>query len=535
MKKISSLLFVFIILVFISEGKNTVIGKLTSLRTCFDVKHYGIAVKVNPNTKTIAGLNNIFFQAVNDFSSLQIDFVASMQIDSLVYENKKINYKRKGNAMFVDFKTTLLKNSFHHLKIYFSGMPHVAELPPWKGGFVWEKDNDQNDWVGLACEGIGASVWLPCKDHWSDEADSMDMNLIVPEGLVGVSNGKLIRHGRTDDGYHTYHWQVRNTINNYNISINVGKYVELHDTFNGIHKLPLSYYVLKYNRVKADKHFKQVHAMLAAFEHYFGGYPFYEDSYKLVETSYWGMEHQSCVAYGNHYQNNAFDFDFIIIHESGHEWFANSITASDPADMWIHESFTTYSEALFVEYNYGKEKAIEYLQTQRNKIIAKKPMLGPLGEYYHGFTDNDIYYKGAWMLHTMRSVLNNDSLWFTTIRNLSEHFKHQIVNTKDIIQYFNVATGHNWDLFFKQYLNKGQLPQLKYKSETDKDGITRIHYQWANVNKDFNMPLLVYTNIEKTSSTWIYPTGKKQILVLENSGAFIVANELFLVELKENN
>lgn len=527
-KLIALLLFISAFNIYAQEKK--VHGELTPLRTCYDIKHYGIQVKVDPNKQSISGCNSITFQVINDFNTLQLDFVKTMQIDSIVFQNTRIQYERKENIVLVHFSKILLKSNTEILNVYFSGKPQVALSPPWKGGFVWSKDNENNDWVGLACEGIGAYIWLPCKDHWSDEADSMDMYLKIPEGLIGVSNGKLIERKKKEIGYEMFHWQVRNPINNYSININIGKYTEIRDTFYGIHQVPLDYFVLVDNRVRAEKHFKQVKGMLSAFENYFGAYPFYEDSYKLVETSYWGMEHQSCVAYGNHYINNDFNFDFIIIHESGHEWFANSITANDPADMWIHESFTTYSEALYVEYLYGKQKAIEYLLTQRNKVVAKHPMVGPRNEFYHGQKDNDIYYKGTWMLHTMRNVLNNDSLWFACIRELSEHFKHKIIQTEDVIAYFNQHTGRNWDAFFKQYLYQGPLPELVFKTKTTKDGKLLVTYKWEHVVRGFNMPVKIFTNSDKTTFIWITPTAHQQQIIINNSSLFEIDRSSFLIK-----
>ncbi len=513
---------------FKSEKKDH--GKLTTLRTCYDVTHYNIQVKVNPETHSIIGCNAISFKVVNGFNTLQLDYVKDMLIDSIIFQNKPVLFDRKNNVVLVHFPKVMMLGEREKIKVYFKGQPQVALLPPWKGGFVWNKDANLNDWVGLACEGIGAYMWLPCKDHWSDEADSMDMCLSVPEGLTGVSNGQLIERKKNEPGYEMFHWKVVNPINNYSININIGKYTEIRDTFNGIHQVPLAYYVLEGNRDTAAKHFKQVKGMLAAFEHYFGAYPFYEDSYKLVETSYWGMEHQSCIAYGNHYMNNDFNFDFIIIHESGHEWFANSITANDPADMWIHESFTTYSEALYVEYLYGKQRAIEYLLTQRKKIVAKHAMIGPRDEFYHGQKDNDIYYKGTWMLHTMRNIMNDDSLWFATIKALNEQFEHKIIQTKDIIGFFNTHTNCRWSLFFKQYLSHGPLPEFVYKIKLNKDGTQTVTYHFKNIIKGFSIPVKIYTSMDKTAFIWISAHAKQQNVTIAKNDTFMVASELFLLK-----
>lgn len=451
-------------------NRNPEIGALTTERTCFDVLHYSIAVTLFPEKHSIKGSNNITFKMVSNSNKIRLDFSKEMHIEHLKFKGKEIPIFRNENTFYVAFNEILQKDSIYSVEIDFYGRPHIALWPPWKGGFVWSKDNGENNWIGLACESLGAHSWLPCKDHWSDEADSIDMFLTVPEQLTGVSNGKLIAEYSSDSGFKTFHWKTLNPINNYNISINAGKYALIRDTFIGIKTIVLSYYVLEYNRQAAETHFLQVHKMLKAFEHYFGPYPFPEDGYKLVETPYWGMEHQSCIAYGNNYKNNPFGFDFIIIHESGHEWFANNITAKDAADMWIHESFTTYSEALYLEYHLGKKVSLEYLLEEKSKIVGKRPIQGPMGVFYHNIKDADMYYKGTWMLHSMRSMLNNDSIWFSALRGINDTFKHSIVDYIDIIGYYNRNTNRNWDIFFKQYLTQAKIPVLKIKRTDLKNG-----------------------------------------------------------------
>ncbi len=524
-------IIISILLPFIgySATNNEQLGKLTPMRTCINVLHYDITVKVVPEQKYIEGKNSISYKVIRNFNFLQLDFGANMQVDSIVYNGKSINYTRDRNAIIVNFKTAQLKNTLEKLTIYFKGNPIVAVNPPWNGGFVWAKDSLKNDWVGLACESLGASIWLPCKDHWSDEADSINVHLSVPENLVGVSNGKLVSIENEIKGYKTYNWQVKNTINNYNISINIGNYTLIQDTFYGINTVPLNYYVLSYNKAKAQVHFKQVKTMLKAFEHYFGKYPFATDGYKLVETPYWGMEHQSCIAYGNNYKNNAFGFDFIIVHESGHEWFANSITASDAADMWIHESFTTYSEALFVEYTQGKNKAIEYLFSQRPKIKNLSSIQGVRGVFYHGQMDSDMYYKGSWMLHTMRSVLHNDSLWFNTIYKFSTQFYHQIITTEDVVKFFNQETKRDWTIFFKQYLTTTKIPVLEYKIKYLKGNKKQITYQFKQVVKGFEMPL---TTTQAYKIVTLNVTNKPQTIILNKDEGFTILQEAYLINIE---
>lgn len=469
-------------------------GKLSPMRTCIDVKQYEITLKVEPAKKYISGHNDITFYSKNDFRKLQIDLHWKLRIDSIVYGNMPLQYYRDSSFTFIDFGFTVKKNQLRKLKIYYSGQPLEAKKAPWDGGFVWSKDASGNDWVGLACEGIGASVWLPCKDHWSDEPDSVKMHLIVPHELTGVSNGRLISVQDIGNGFKHFYWKTGNSINTYNISVNIGNYAHIHDTyearFTPTNKpLMLDYYVLDENKDKAATHFQQVKGMLACYEKYFGAYPFWDDGYKLVETPFWGMEHQSCVAYGNNYENNRYDFDFIIIHESAHEWFGNSITASDPADMWIHESFTTYAEAIYVEYLMGKETALRYLKEQKRNIENREPMIGTYDVHYHGRKDNDIYYKGSWMLHTLRNVVDNDTLWFSALRNFSLRYKKQIINTATVIRYFSEATRMNLKPFFTQYLYKAGLPVLEYELKHTEDGRMEIKYRWSNIVKGFEMPV----------------------------------------------
>jgi aminopeptidase N len=537
--------------------RNPDIGRLNPMRTAFDVLHYDIRVKIEPGRKFISGSNVISFRVLKAFSTMQLDLVAEMGIDSIIYKGKSVVYRRNGSSVIIRLARKLGvsqdKTKSHQLKVYFSGQPHEAEMAPWKGGFVWEKDSMGNDWVGLACEGIGASMWLPCKDHWSDEADGMDMYLTVPSGLTGVSNGRLLEESPDTGVFSTFHWQVKNTINNYNISINAGKYTHITDTFYGgaddqsfkIYPaatprwqqsaakpmLTLDYYVLEYNRERAARQFKQVHGMLGAFEHYFGPYPFYEDGYKLVETPYLGMEHQSCIAYGNNYKNTPYGFDFIIIHESGHEWFANSVTADDPADMWIHESFTTYSEALYLEYRFNKDTAQKYLQMQRLKIAGKEPLQGPRDVFYKGRTDSDIYYKGTWILHTMRHVINNDSLWFSWLRGFAMEFRHRIINTRDVISYFNRVSQRDWTPFFSQYLYYSALPTFDYKLSVDEAGQQILSYQWKHVVAGFNMPVMIY--IGAGTSVWLYPTEKIKKMTLPKDVLIRVPTELFLINVEQ--
>jgi len=497
-------LFVLSLCLHLSLGlwaKNVSLGQLKQDRACYDVMHYDIQLRVDPMQKYIKGSNTMRITMLSNSKVLRIDLMSYMQVTALQLDAVDYPYERKQDHLLLKFKQPLQKDELHQVKIEFSGYPKTALRAPWDGGFVWSEDDYHRAWVGMACEGIGPSSWLPCKDHWSDEAEQMDMHIEVPASLMGISNGRLVSTETLDSNWQRFNWHVASPINGYNISVNVGAYTHLSDTFYGQQKVDLDYYVLDYNSAIAERHFMQVDKMHQAFEKYFGPYPFAKDGYKLVETPYWGMEHQSCVAYGNHYKNNNFGFDFIIVHESGHEWFANSLTADDPADMWIHESFTTYSEALYVEHCMGKKAALEYLWSQRGQIKNQAPMQGPRGQYYHG-SDNDIYYKGTWMLHTMRSMLNNDSLWFATLKQLAITYQKRIVNTKTVIAFFNQATQRNWQSFFDLYLYQSKLPKLSVKTLEGKDGTNVYSLSLSHYASKTPLPIVVQLP-SGASQTWL--------------------------------
>lgn len=491
-------------------------GKLNPNRTNFDVTFMDMQIKVIPSLKRIEGSNEIYFRAVNDISKIQLDLNYRLQIDSVVYAGKRMLYERDSNVFYLTFEQRIAKGALDKVTIYFSGMPRVAVKPPWDGGFVWSRDENGNPFIGVACEGIGPSIWFPCKDHWSDEPDSVEMKLTVPENLTGVSNGRLIAASQPHNGYRTFTWRVSNPINLYGITVNIGKYAHFEDQYDpwinrASMPLSLDYYVLEYNRDKATRHFKQVQRMMACFERFFGLYPFWDDGFKLVESPYWGMEHQSCVAYGNDYKNNNYGFDFIMIHESAHEWFANSITANDPAEMWIHESFTTYAEALFVECNSAKEKALEYLISQRKLIGNQEPMIGPKGEYFHDRTDNDIYYKGTWVLHTLRHSIQDDSLFFKALLGFCNTFKHQIIGTDDVVNYFSKSLNRNLKPFFMQYLYTNKLPILRYKISRTADGKLIMRYRWTNTIKGLDMSI----QVTATKNKWETITPRKRWQLLD--------------------
>lgn len=465
--------YLFIILLV----SNQLLGKNPKLKDNYNLISYHISIKVQPELKSLEGSNTVTFAAISNLNKLELDLFPQMKVSAVSYCGKNISFTRDSNSFNIQFPKTIKANDTATFIVFFSGKPIVAQKAPWDGGFVCSKDSSGFDWVGLACEGIGSACWLPCKNQWNDEPESVSMKLIVPKGLIGVSNGKFIGSKNRLDGFTEFDWQVISPINEYNISINIGNYEHIEDIYINAknERLTLDYYVLAQNVSKAKTHFQQVKRMLASFESLFGPYPFYTDGYKLVETPYWGMEHQSCVAYGNNYLNNNFGFDFIIIHESGHEWFGNSITASDKGYMWIHEGFTTYSEALYVEKQFGKLRAIQYLNTQKGNIKNMKRLIGPIGVNYNRH-DNDNYYKGTWMLHTMRNILDNDTLWFNTLKELNKVFYHKIVTSKQIEDFIIKRTAYDFRPFFNQYLYHQNIPIIEYYI-IEKNGLNELHYR----------------------------------------------------------
>ena len=474
-------------------------GSITKERAWWDVKNYHLDIKVNPVDSTITGSNTIGYKVLQEYKLMQIDLQNPMETYKVIQEGKELKYKREGNAFFIELIAPQRTGTTKELTVFYGGKPKVAINPPWDGGISWEKDSNRKLFIASSCQGLGASVWWPNKDHMYDEVENMRISINAPKNLIAVSNGRLQSVKQMKDGTKTYNWYVSNPINNYGVNINIGDYVSFSEKFKGEKgDLDCTYYVLKDNLAKAKKQFQDVPKMLKAFEYWFGPYPFYEDSYKLVEAPYLGMEHQSSITYGNGFQNGyrgrdlsgtgwGLKFDFIIIHESGHEWFANSITNKDIADMWIHESFTNYSESLFVEYYYGKEAGFEYVRGTRKGIDNDKPIIGHYDVNSEG--SSDMYPKGGNMLHTLRQIVNNDEKWREILRGLNSTFYHQTVTTKQIEDYLSNATGVNLTAFFNQYLRDTRIPTLEYFF---KKGF--INFRWTNCVSGFDMPVKVTLN-----------------------------------------
>jgi len=466
-------------------------GSLRPERTCFDVLRYDLNLTIEPEYKTVKGYNDITFKVIEKTQKIQLDLFENMVVDSIIFNEKKLQYKREFDAVFISFLSELPLNSEQKIRFYYNGNPLVAKRAPWDGGFVWKKDSNGNDFVGVAVQGTGASLWYPVKDHQTDEPDrGASVKVAVPNGLMNVSNGKFIGNENLNNGFTRWDWEVKNPINNYNIVINIGDYVNIHEKLDD---LDLDYYVLAENEVVARKHFEEVMPMMECFQQKFGTYPFVNDGYKLVETPYLGMEHQSAVAYGNKYTKGylgndmtgtgiGLEFDFIIIHETGHEWFGNSITSKDIADMWIHESFTTYSECVYVECQFGYEKAMAYINGQKKLIANQKPVIGQFGVNYKT-GNSDMYYKGALMLNTIRHIINDDTKWWAMLKKYAETYRYKIIETKDVVAFFSKESGLNLSPIFDQYLKHKAFPELELKFN---DGT--IDFRWKTDVENFKMP-----------------------------------------------
>lgn len=473
---------------------DTLRGSITPERAWWDLNHYHLAVEIFPESKSIKGSNTIRYRVLSEQQVLQIDLQEPLKIASILQEGEKLDFKREGAVHWVRLKKKQVPGSFEELIVNYEGQPKEAIRPPWDGGITWQKDSNGKHFIASSNQGIGSSIWWPLKDHPADEVDSLMISVTVPEGLMDVSNGRLVGID-LGNGKNTYHWSVVNPINDYGVNINIGDYVHFGEKYAGEKgTLDMDYFVLRENLEKAKVHFQDARRMMEAFEHWFGPYPFYEDGFKLVDAPYLGMEHQSSVTYGNGYQMGyrgrdlsgtgwGLKFDFIIIHEAGHEWFANNITYKDVADMWIHESFTNYSESLFLDFHYGKEAGQEYVRGTRMNIANDRPIIGTYGLNQRG--SGDMYYKGGNLLNMLREILNDDEKWRQILRGLNQEFYHQTVTTLQVESFISQAFGMDLKPVFDQYLRDARVPILEYYYSDNQT----LSYRWISCLPNFTMPV----------------------------------------------
>ncbi len=490
--------------------QDTLRGSITPERAWWDLTYYHLDIEVKPNEKFILGKNTIQYKVLEPNPVMQIDLQSPMTISKVIQDGKELEVKHDGNAHFIQLQSEQKIGSIKSVTVYYKGNPREAKRAPWDGGFSWKKDENGKDFIATSCQGLGASVWWPNKDHMYDEVDSMLISVTNPKGLMNVSNGRLRSSKENDNNTVTSNWFVNNPINNYGVNVNIGDYVNFSEVFAGEKgDLDMDYWVLSDHLEKAKEHFNDAPKMMKAFEHWFGPYPFYEDSFKLVEVPYLGMEHQSSVTYGNQYKKGylgrdlsgtgwGLKFDFIIIHEAGHEWFANNITNKDIADMWIHESFTAYSENLFLDYYYGTKAAADYVIGTRANIKNNSPLIGEYNVNNEG--SGDMYYKGANMLHTLRQLIEDDEKWRQILRGLNSEFYHQTVTTKQVEDYISKMTKKDLSAFFNQYLRDIRIPTLEYSIKNGE-----LKYRWTEIVDGFDMPIQIEVN---NKSEWLFPIAE---------------------------
>ena len=506
---------------------DTLRGSITPERSWWDLAFYHLRVRVQPTDSTLHGSTLIRYRVLKASQTMQVDLQRPLRVDRIEQDGQSLRFRQDGNAYFVTLNKKQQPGQTEAVTVHYSGKPLVAKRPPWQGGLVWSRDKAGNWFIATACQGLGASAWWPCKDHMYDEPDSMAISVTVPEDLTDVSNGRLRRVTTNSDHTRTFDWYVQNPINNYGVNLNIAHYEHWSEKYAGEKgTLDLNYYVLPEHLDSAKTQFQQVPKMLKAFEYWFGPYPFYEDGYKLVDVPYLGMEHQSSVTYGNHFRNGylgrdlsrtgwGLKWDFIIVHESGHEWFANNITYKDVADMWIHESFTNYSEGLFTEYYYGKDAGAQYIIGCRALIRNDKPIIGIYNVNQEG--SGDMYYKGGNTLHTIRQVVNNDTKWHQVLRGLNKTFYHQTVTAEQIEQYISKQTGIDLKPVFNQYLRDVRIPVLEYRLTAG-----GFQYRWANCVAGFVMPVRIclgqsgpYQSIQPTAQWKTLPANGAAVLTVD--------------------
>lgn len=539
------LIFSFIGLMGVAYGQpftkaDTLRGSNGPFRKQWNVLHYDITIEPDFNTRTIKGKNTITFYDEST-KLMQIDLQSGMQIDSAFNGEAKLSFEREGNVYFVMLRDT---NAFYRLMpdtnsitLWFSGSPKEAIQPPWEGGWIWTTDSLGRPWTTVACQGLGASVWLPCKDWQGDEPDmGVNLHIITPDSLMGIGNGRLISRKQIPGKKIIYTWKVVNPINAYNINPAIGAYNHLHDTLHGEKGvLDMDYYVLDYHTQIAKKHFTEAPRTIRAFEYWFGPYPFYEDSYKLMEAPFLGMEHQSNIAYGNKFSNGylgsdlsetgeGLRWDFVIVHESGHEWFGNSITTEDIADMWVHEGFTHYSEALFTEYYFGKKAGYTYSRGTRINIENDKPITGNYGVNNEG--SGDMYYKAGAMIHMIRQIMNDDVLFRKMLRDMNRNFYHQIVTADTIESFIQHQSKINTAKIFEQYLHTTQVPELTWFT---KNGA--LYFMWDNCVPGFDMPVQIVFN--KKEPFLIYPISGKWTSIPYKGKSLNVSSDFYILKRKK--
>ncbi|MEP7075470.1 MAG: M1 family metallopeptidase [Acidobacteriota bacterium] len=466
-------------------------GSYGPFRANNDLLSYALDVRVDPDKQLITGKNTIRFKMLKDDTRIQIDLYPNMKVEEIVFGPTELKYTRDEGAVFIDFPASLKKGRTYSIDFYYSGKPVITNF----GGLFFKKNKAGDPWIASSCEINGASLWWPNKDQWRDEVENMTISVAVPTGLTDVSNGQFVGSKDLGDGYTRWDWKIDYPINSYGASINIGKYEHWSEKLGD---LPLDFYAVPENLDRAKKQFEQARGMLEAYQHYFGEYPFKKDGYKLIQTPYVGMEHQSAIAYGNRFLNGfigkdytgagiSMRFDYIIIHESAHEWFGNAVSASDISDMWIHEGWATYLECLYVEYTYGHDDYLKYVNSYKKLVENKTPIITPRGTSTEPSLDQ--YSKGGLLIHTLRSIVNDDTKWWRLIHDFYQHFKYRNIMTEDAVAWFDQTTRMNLTPVFNQYLRHAAIPKLEVRSTAN----GHLAYRWIADESGFTMPVKIGT------------------------------------------
>lgn len=514
------------------EGRDSLQGALTPIRSCFDVTFYDLTIKVNPDSKSIEGINEIYFKAADGTRKIQIDLFPEYTVNSITWNNKSLNYTRKYGAMFIDFDEALKGDEIQKIAVDYNGIPRIAPKPPWNGGFVWDEEKGRH-YIGVACEHLGASSWWPCKDHLSDKPDSMRISLQIPDGYQGISNGNLRSEKKLDNGFTSFEWFVSYPINTYNVTLYAGDFVNFNERFtNSNGNYPIDYYVLPKNLEKAKKYYSKTKDVISVFEKLFGEYPFVKDGAAMVEAPFEGMEHQSSIAIGGDYGKGhkreywTKDYDYLLIHETGHEWWGNAVAIGDMADAWINEGFTTYAEYLFAEEKSGYADYVETAATNQKYILNLWPIVGEKDINENTFLSNDIYHKGAAMLNNLRCEINDDALFMRIIREYYQRYKYKITTTTDFITLVNEMTKADYSDFFRKFLYEADPPILVCSYTIDSKRTLSFRYKWSNVGMNFKMPFCIsingkeYIRLEGTTADQTFTSEKIKSFSLINENYY---------------
>ena len=497
-----------------TKWEKSVYSNSNSLRASYDITCYDWLIHVHPEQKQISSTMKIYFQMVLNQDSILLDLQRHLTIDNIKSSVPLKKTKRKKDVLFVAFNRDLQKGEKVLLEITYHGQPvHMLK----NSAINWNKDKNNKPWVCTATEGIGTHHMMPCKNLLNDEPDSCFIRVGVPKDLVGVANGKLDSISETTSEK-IYHWSVHNPINIYNISFNVGDYVTLEKNYKDINGIDrkIRIYALSYNKSIADTFYDQAPIIMGKLENLYGKYPWWNDGCKIIETKMPNglcMEHQSGISMTDAYINVFKGINLTLVHELSHEWWGNKVTAYDYADLWLHEGFAEYSEALFAESYMGKHIYNRYIHKFAYLVKNKRPIIKPYNVHYNNLVhndDQDIYDKGALFLHTLRMQLNNDSLFFRTLKKVQQHFAKRNITTNELMLFINEETKTDFTPFFDLHLKQITPPILEYHINKSQADSVILEYKWANkLPENFKMKVNFW-NEKKLNP--LYPTSNIQEL-----------------------